>query len=241
MSVIQRLNVVSDVFLWSTTLNRSDPQKTWCFWFTVKNRIHGRIERIIFYDVSFRDWVQLSLPDPSETTRSNRAWVARLEWLMTIYVMTRLHWTLRRRRPYNIVIDRCERVWYECMKYGPYRMLCALALTRFPNWARRSGSQELAKSSRRINGMLTGRLLLIHLSGRISKNVERVTRKEVRLSESIRIIPYHLKWPDHRKWPSVSIRSGLDAIENQTVSVAWFLDMAAQRTGSFETMGSESG
>jgi hypothetical protein len=64
------------------------------------------------------------------------------------------------------------------MKYGLYRMLCALALTRFPNWVRRYGSQELANSPRRINGILTGRQLLIHLSVRISKNVERVTGKE---------------------------------------------------------------
>jgi hypothetical protein len=55
------------------------------------------------------------------------------------------------------------------MKYRLYRMLCVLALTRFPNWTRMYGSQELANSSRRINGMLTGRLLLIRLSGRISK------------------------------------------------------------------------
>jgi hypothetical protein len=55
------------------------------------------------------------------------------------------------------------------MKYGLYRMLYTLALTRLPNWARRYESQELANSSRRINGMLTGKLLLIRLSGRISK------------------------------------------------------------------------
>jgi hypothetical protein len=44
--------------------------------------------------------------------------------------------------------------------------------------------------------MLTGRLLLIRLSGRISKNVERVTRKEAIFSESILIgvfVPDHLK------------------------------------------------
>jgi hypothetical protein len=82
------------------------------------------------------------------------------------------------------------------MKYGLYRMLCALALTQFPNWARRYGSQELANSSRQINGMLTGKLFLIRLSGRISKNVERVTRNEAIFSESIPIgviVPYHLK------------------------------------------------
>jgi hypothetical protein len=88
------------------------------------------------------------------------------------------------------------------MKYGLYQMLCVLDLARFPNWARRYGSQELANDSRRINGMLTGKLLLIRLSGRISKNVERVTRKEVIFSESIpigaigaigAIVPYHLK------------------------------------------------
>jgi hypothetical protein len=81
------------------------------------------------------------------------------------------------------------------MKYGLHRMLCALALTRFPNWARRYESQELANSSRWINGMPTGRLLLIRLSGRISKNVEIVTRKEAIFSAPIAvdaIVPYHL-------------------------------------------------
>jgi hypothetical protein len=75
-------------------------------------------------------------------------------------------------------------------------MLCALALTRFPNWARGYGSQELANSSRWINDMLTGRLLFVRLSGRISKNVERLTRKEAIFSESIpigAIVPYRLK------------------------------------------------
>jgi hypothetical protein len=82
------------------------------------------------------------------------------------------------------------------MKYELYRMIYALALTRSPNWARRYESQELANSSRRINGMLTRRLLLIRLSGRILKNVERVTRKEALFSESIgigAIVSYHLK------------------------------------------------
>jgi hypothetical protein len=62
---------------------------------------------------------------------------------------------------------------------------------------RRYRSQELAKSSRRINDILTGKILLIHLSGRISKNVERVTRKEATLSDYMpigAIVPYHLKW-----------------------------------------------
>jgi hypothetical protein len=75
-------------------------------------------------------------------------------------------------------------------------MLCALALTPFSNWARRYWSQELTNSSRRINGIPTGRLLLIRLSSRISKNVERVTRKAVTFSESVpigAIVPYHLK------------------------------------------------
>jgi hypothetical protein len=73
-------------------------------------------------------------------------------------------------------------------------MLCALALIRFPNWVRRHGSQELANSSRWINGMLTGRLLFIYFSGRISKNVEKVTRKEAIFSESIPFFPYNFKW-----------------------------------------------
>jgi hypothetical protein len=55
------------------------------------------------------------------------------------------------------------------MKYGLYQMLYALALTRFPNWARMYESQELVNNSRWINGVLTGRLLFIRLSGRISK------------------------------------------------------------------------
>jgi hypothetical protein len=82
------------------------------------------------------------------------------------------------------------------MKYVLYRMLGALALTRFPNRAGRFTSQELANSSRRINGMPAGRLLIIRLSGRISRNVERLTRKEAISSESIpigAIVPYHLQ------------------------------------------------
>jgi hypothetical protein len=92
------------------------------------------------------------------------------------------------------------------MKYGLYRMICALALTRFPNWARMYGSQELANSSRRINGILTERLLFIRLSCRISKNVEGGTRRDAIFSESISIgaiISYHLKWPYHLQWLSV--------------------------------------
>jgi hypothetical protein len=44
--------------------------------------------------------------------------------------------------------------------------------------------------------MLTRRLLVIRLLGRISKNVERVTRKEAIFSDSIpigAIVLYHLK------------------------------------------------
>jgi hypothetical protein len=44
--------------------------------------------------------------------------------------------------------------------------------------------------------MLTGRLLLIRLSGQISKNIERATGKEAIFSERIpigAIVLYHLK------------------------------------------------
>jgi hypothetical protein len=54
-------------------------------------------------------------------------------------------------------------------KYQAWQKSLTPILTRFPNWVQMSGSQELANNSRLINGILTGNLLFIRLSSRISK------------------------------------------------------------------------
>jgi hypothetical protein len=61
--------------------------------------------------------------------------------------------------------------------------------------------------------MLTEKLSLLRLSGRISKSVEKMTRKEEICYESILIgalVSYHVKWPYHFKWLSVSLEQPLE-------------------------------